>query len=89
MVGTTLTQVLGTKNISTNYSLAYTFHFLAQQPRDIRLFWTPTDHGPRKFLHPPLFPDRFSRRADMFAVTAAEFTTEGIANIWVNRFIPL
>ena len=36
-----------------------------------------------------LFPDRFSRRADMFAVTAAEFTGEGTANILVNRFILL
>ena len=34
-----------------------------------------------------LFTDRFSRRADMFAVTIAEFTAEGIANIVVNRFI--
>ena len=34
------------------------------------------------------FTDRFSRRADMFAVTLAEFTAEGIANILVNPFIP-
>ena len=36
-----------------------------------------------------LFTDRFSRRADMFAVTTAEFTAESTANILVNRFIPL
>ena len=36
-----------------------------------------------------LFTDRFSRRADMFAVTTAEFTAEGTANILVNHFIPL
>ena len=36
-----------------------------------------------------LFTDRFSRRADMFAVTWAEFTAEGTANILVNRFISL
>ena len=36
-----------------------------------------------------LFTDRFSRRADMFTVTTAEFTAEGTANILVNRFIPL
>ena len=36
-----------------------------------------------------LFTDRFSRRADMFAVTTAEFAAEGTANIVVNRFIPL
>ena len=34
-----------------------------------------------------LFTDRFSRRADMFAVTTAE--AEGTANILVNHFIPL
>ena len=32
------------------------------------------------------FTDRSSLRADMFAVTAAEFTAEGTANISVNRF---
>ena len=36
-----------------------------------------------------LFTDRFSRRADMFAVTTAELTAKGTANILVNRFIPL
>ena len=36
-----------------------------------------------------LFTDRFSHRADMFAVTTAEITAEGTANILVNRFIPL
>ena len=34
-----------------------------------------------------LFTDRFSRRADMFAVTTAELTAKGSANILVNRFI--
>ena len=36
-----------------------------------------------------LFTDRFSRRADMFAVTTAQLTAEGTANILVNRFTPL
>ena len=36
-----------------------------------------------------LFADRYSRRADMFAVTTAEITAEGTANILVNRFILL
>ena len=36
-----------------------------------------------------LFTERFNRRADMFTVTAAEFTAEGTANILVNRYIPL
>ena len=36
-----------------------------------------------------LLTDRLSRRADMFAVTAAEFTAEGTTNIVANRFIHL
>ena len=36
-----------------------------------------------------LFTDRFSRRTDMFAVTAAEFTAEGTTNSLVNLCIPL
>ena len=32
-----------------------------------------------------LFTDRFSRRADMYAVSAAEFTAEGTADILVNK----
>ena len=35
-----------------------------------------------------LFTDRFSRRAAMYAVSAAEFTAEGTADILVNRCIP-
>ena len=35
-----------------------------------------------------LFADRFSRRADMFPVTAAAFTAEGTTNILVNQQIP-
>ena len=34
-----------------------------------------------------LITDRFSLRADMFAVTAAEFTAEGTANILINQYI--
>ena len=36
-----------------------------------------------------LITARFRRRTDMFAITAAEFTVEGTANILVNRYIPL
>ena len=36
-----------------------------------------------------LITDRFSRRADMFPVSAAEFTAEGTANILANKYIPL
>ena len=44
---------------------------------------------PRGNTYILLFTDRFSRRADMFPVTAAEFTAEGTANILVNQYIPL
>ena len=36
-----------------------------------------------------LFTNRFSRRADIYAVTAAEITLEGTANILINRYTPL
>ena len=35
-----------------------------------------------------LFTDRFSRCADIFVITAAEFRAEGTANILINRYIP-
>lgn len=36
-----------------------------------------------------LFTDRFSRRADVYAVTTAILTAEGTADIFVNRYIAL
>ena len=39
--------------------------------------------------HILLVTDRFSRRADMFALTVAESTVEGTANILVNEYISL
>ena len=44
---------------------------------------------PRGNTYILLFTDRFSRRADMFPVTTAEFTAEGTANILVNQYNPL
>ena len=52
-------------------------------------FFRPLPTTARGNSHILLFTDRFSRRADMFAVTAAEVTAEGTANIFVNRFISL
>ena len=40
---------------------------------------------PRGNTYILLFTDRFSRRADMFSVTAAEFTAKGTANILGNQ----
>ena len=44
---------------------------------------------PRGNTYILLFADRFNRRADMFPVTAAEFTAEGTANCLVNQYISL
>ena len=44
---------------------------------------------PRGNTYILLFTDRFSRRADMYAVTTAEFTAASTANILINRYIPL
>ena len=52
-------------------------------------YFGPLPVTPRGNTYIVRFTDRFSRRADMFAVTAAEFTAEGTANILINRYIPL
>ena len=44
---------------------------------------------PRGNTYISLNTDRFSRRADIFAVTAAEFTAEDTANILVNQYLSL
>ena len=51
---------------------------------------TLTTFGPQSITARGLpFTNRFTRRADMFAVTAAEFTAEATANLLMNRFISL
>ena len=52
-------------------------------------YFRPLPVTPRGNTYILLFTDRFSHRADMYAVTAAEFTAEGTANIPNNRYIPL
>ncbi|CAB1100851.1 unnamed protein product [Ectocarpus sp. CCAP 1310/34] len=52
-------------------------------------YFGPLPTTPRGHTYILLFTDRFSRRADMYAVTAAEFNAEGTADILVNRYIPL
>ena len=44
---------------------------------------------PRGKTYIVLFTDRFSHRADMFPVAAAEFTAEGAAINLVNQYILL
>ena len=52
-------------------------------------YFDPLPVTPRGNTYTLLFTDRFSRRVDIFPVTAAEFTAEGTANILVNQYIPL
>ena len=52
-------------------------------------YFDPLPVMPRGNTYILLFTDRFSRRADMYAVTAAELTAEGTANILINQYIPL
>ena len=52
-------------------------------------YFDPLPITPRANTYILLFTDRFSRLADMFEATAAEFKAEGKANIITNRYIPL
>ena len=51
-------------------------------------YFDPLPVMPRGNTYILLFTDRFSRRADMYAVTAAEIAAEGTADILINRNIP-
>ena len=48
-------------------------------------YFGPLPVTPRGNTYILLFTDRFSRRADKYAVTAAEFTAEGTTNIRINQ----
>ena len=52
-------------------------------------YFGPLPTTPRGNTYVLLFTDRFSRRADMYGTTEAEFTASGTADILVDRFIPL
>ena len=53
------------------------------------VYFGPLPVPPRGNTYILLVTDRFSRRAGMFPVSAAEFTAEGTANILVNQYISL
>lgn len=52
-------------------------------------YFGPLPVTPRRNAYILLVTDRFSRRADMYADSAAEFTTKGTAGILINNDIPL
>ena len=91
MVGTTLPQVPGTKT-SRQTIRWLTLSILLPNSAGIPVgvdYFGPLPITARGNSFTALFTDRFSRLADMFAITAVELTAEGTANILVNRFIPL
>ena len=51
-------------------------------------YFGPVPVTPRGITYTLLFTDRFSCRAGMFLVAAAEFTAEGTASILINRYVP-
>ena len=52
-------------------------------------FFGPLPLTPRGNACILLFTDRFSRRADIFAVSAAQFTAAGTADIFIDKYITL
>ena len=52
-------------------------------------YFGPVPVTPRGKSYILLFTDRFSRRANKHAVSAAEIMAEGTADILVNKYIPL
>ena len=50
-------------------------------------YFGPRNVTPRGNSYILLFTGRLSRRADKYAVSAAEFTAESIADILVNKYI--
>ena len=56
--------------------------------RQYCLLRPPSSHTTRQHIHPAV-TDCFSRRADMFPVTDAEFAANGTVNFLVNQYLPL
>ena len=52
-------------------------------------YFGPLPLTPRGNAYILLFTDRFSRRADMFAVSAAQFTAAGTADVFIDKYITL
>ena len=92
MVALPLLEVPSAENPTADRPLAHHHNASAGRSRcrrQCRLVRPPSGHTTRGRTYILLFTDRFSRRADMFPVTAAEFTAEGTANILENQYIPL
>ena len=91
VVATQLLEVPSTENVAADCPVAHHHAALARGP-DIAVsidYFGPIQVTPRGNTYILLFTDRFSRRGDMYAVTAAELTAKGTADILINRYIPL
>ena len=91
VVASALFKVPSAQNLTTDCPLANHLHASPGSP-GIAIsvgYFGPLQVTPRGKTYILLITDRFSRRADMFPVTAAAFTAEGTANIPVNKYIPL
>ena len=82
--------MLGTKVFQTGGELAHPLSPLGIRSccRGERRLLRPLPVTPWGNSYILLFTDRFSRRTDMYAVSAAEFKAEGTADILVNEYIP-
>ena len=76
VVASPLPEVSSTENLAADGPVARHLDATAR-----RAWHSVTPRGNTYIL---LFTHRFSRRADMYVVTAAEFTSEGTANIPVS-----
>ena len=87
VVASSLLEVPSAENPSTDCSLANHPIPLPEGPGTAISVdhFGPLPVTPRGNTYILLIADRFSRRADIFPVTAAEFTAEGTANILVNK----
>ena len=86
-----LLEVPGTENVTADGPVAHRHLALTRGP-GIAVsidYFNPLPVTPRGNTYMMLFTDSFSRRADTYAVTAAEFTAEGTGNVLIDRYIPL
>ena len=88
LVASPLFEVSSAENPAADCPLADHLHALPEGPGVVVSvdFFGPLPVTPRGNTYVMLITDRFSRRADMFPVTAAEFIAEGTANILVNKY---
>ena len=90
VVATQLLEVPCTGNVATDGGPPITLSF-PEGPGIVASidYFGPLPVMPRGNSYILLFTDRFSRRADMFPDTSAEFTAVGTASILLNRYVPL